>query len=166
MMDAGLRRNVCFLIVGALVAVMAMPSLAQQQGQYGRSGVLSCRMAPTIGLIVGSRQSMTCQFKSDSGGQFESYSGVMTRVGLDLGITAGGGMAWAVLTSAAVPARGGLAGVYVGASGDIALGVGVGANVLIGGSNKSVALQPVSIEGQVGVNLAVGIANLELRPTL
>lgn len=75
-------------------------------------------------------------------------------------------MAWAVMTSAAAPARGGLGGTYVGASGDIALGVGAGANVLIGGSNKSVALQPVSIEGQVGVNLALGIANLELRPTL
>ena len=73
-------------------------------------------------------------------------------------------MAWAVMTNAAVPARGGLAGNYVGASGDIALGVGVGANVLIGGSNKSVALQPVSVEGQVGVNLALGVAGLELRP--
>ena len=165
-MDSGLRRNVCCLIAGALAAAMAMPSLAQQQGQYSRSGVLSSRMAPTIGLIVGSRQTMTCQFKSDTTGQLESYSGVMTRVGLDLGITAGGGMAWAVMTSAAAPARGGLGGTYVGASGDIALGVGAGANVLIGGSNKSVALQPVSIEGQVGVNLALGIANLELRPTL
>jgi len=166
MMDSRLSRNGCFLIAGALAVAMAMPSLAQQQGQYSRSGVLSCRMAPTIGLIVGSRQTMTCQFKSDTSGQLESYSGVMTRVGLDLGITAGGGMAWAVMTSAAAPARGGLGGTYVGASGDIALGVGAGANVLIGGSNKSVALQPVSIEGQVGVNLALGIANLELRPTL
>ena len=164
-MNLGLRRNVCCLIAGALAAAMAMPSLAQQQGvQPLRSS--SCRMAPTIGLIVGSRQTMTCQFKSDTTGQLESYSGVMTRVGLDLGITAGGGMAWAVMTSAAAPARGGLGGTYVGASGDIALGVGAGANVLIGGSNKSVALQPVSIEGQVGVNLALGIANLELRPTL
>jgi hypothetical protein len=164
-MDSRLRRNGCFLVAGALAAAMAMPSLAQQQGQYSRSGVLSCRMAPTIGLIVGSRQTMTCQFKSDTG-QLENYSGVMTRVGLDLGITAGGGMAWAVMTSAAVPARGALGGTYVGASGDISLGVGAGANVLIGGSNKSVALQPVSIEGQVGVNLALGIANLELRPSL
>ena len=165
-MDSGLRRNAFLSIVAALVVVMTMPSLAQQQGQYSRSGVLSCRMAPTIGLIVGSRQTMTCQFKSDTTGQLESYSGVMTRVGLDLGITAGGGMAWAVMTSAAVPERGALGGTYVGASGDISLGVGAGANVLIGGSNKSVALQPVSIEGQVGVNLALGIANLELRPTL
>jgi hypothetical protein len=146
--------------------LIALPSLAQPQASYSRAGVLSCRMAPTIGLIVGSRQTMSCQFKPDSGGQSENYSGVMRRIGLDLGITAGGGMAWAVLMNAEFPGRGGLAGVYVGASGDIALGVGVGANVLVGGSNKSVALQPVSIEGQVGVNLAIGVANLELRSAL
>ena len=75
-------------------------------------------------------------------------------------------MAWAVLMSAQVPVRGSLTGTYVGGSGDIALGIGVGANVLIGGNNNSVALQPVSIEGQIGLNLALGIANLQLRPTL
>ena len=89
----------------------------------------------------------------------------MTRIGLDLGFTAGGQMAWAVLVSAEVPVRGGLAGTYVGGSGDIALGIGVGANLLIGGNNQSVALQPISIEGQVGLNLALGIASLQLRPT-
>jgi len=75
-------------------------------------------------------------------------------------------MGWAVLMSADMPARGGLAGTYVGGSGDISLGIGVGANALIGGSNKSVALQPLSVEGQIGINLALGIANLQLRPVL
>ena len=158
-----LKRYGCLLIAGAFVAMTAMPSRAQQQGQYNQTGVLSCRLAPTIGLIVGSRQSMACQFRPDKGGLVENYSGAITKIGLDLGITAGGAMAWAVLASAAVPVRGGLAGTYVGASGSISLGVGAGANVLIGGSNRSVALQPVSIEGSVGVNLALGVANLELR---
>jgi hypothetical protein len=71
-----------------------------------------------------------------------------------------------VLASAEIPVRGGLAGTYVGGSGDISLGIGVGANALIGGSNKAVALQPLSIEGQVGLNLALGIANLQLRSAL
>lgn len=152
------------LFAGALLALMAVPAIAQQQS-YNRSGVLSCRMAPSIGLIVGSRQTMTCEFKSDRG-MIERYSGVMSRIGLDLGVTAGGQMAWAVMASAEMPAQGGLAGTYVGGSGDISLGVGVGANALIGGSNKSVALQPLSVEGQVGINLALGIANLQLRPAL
>lgn len=166
MKEQRLKRCAGLLMVGAFVAVMAMPSRAQQQGQYTRSGTLSCRLAPTIGLIVGSRQTMTCQFRPDAGGFSENYSGAITKIGLDLGVTAGGVMGWAVLTSAAVPVRGGLAGTYVGASGSIAVGVGAGANVLIGGSNKAVALQPVSVEGQIGVNLALGVANLELRPAL
>jgi len=151
------------LFVGTVLAIMAVPVGAQQQ--YSRSGMLSCKMAPTIGLIIGSQQRMSCEFKPDRGAP-EYYSGVISRIGLDLGITAGGQMAWAVLGSAEVPVRGGLTGTYVGASGDISLGIGVGANVLIGGNNKSIALQPVSLEGQVGVNLALGIANLQLRPTL
>jgi len=153
-----------YLVGWILLSLLAGPAIAQQQ--YSRSGLLSCAMAPTIGLIVGSRQTMTCQFQPDRGGITERYAGVINRIGLDLGVTAGGAMGWAVLTSAEVPAQGGLAGTYVGASGDISLGVGVGANVMFGGSNKSVALQPISVEGQVGVNLAVGIANLQLRPTL
>ncbi len=148
----------------ALLALTAMPAAAQQQ-QYNRSGVLSCRMSPSIGLIIGSRQTMMCEFKSDRG-YIENYSGVIGRIGLDLGFTTGGQMAWAVLMTAEMPSRGGLAGTYVGGSGDISIGIGVGANALIGGSNKSVALQPLSIEGQVGLNLALGIANLQLRPAL
>ena len=159
MMKVSLKR---VLLVGAVV-IMAVPVGAQQQ--YSRSGMLSCKMAPTIGLIIGSQQRMSCEFKSDRGAS-EYYTGVMSRIGLDLGITAGGAMGWAVLGSGEVPVRGGLAGTYVGASGDISLGVGLGANVLFGGNNKSIALQPISIEGQVGVNLALGIANLQLRPTL
>jgi hypothetical protein len=152
------------VFAGIVLALTAVPVDAQQQS-YNRSGVLACRMAPTIGLIVGSRQTMSCEFKSDRG-LIERYSGVMSRIGLDLGVTAGGQMAWAVLASAGMPAQGGLAGTYVGGSGDISLGIGVGANALIGGSNKSVALQPLSVEGQVGLNLALGIANLQLRPAL
>ena len=96
------------LFAGAVLALTAVPVAAQQQS-YNRSGVLSCRMAPTIGLIIGSRQTMTCEFRSDRG-MVERYSGVMSRIGLDLGVTAGGQMAWAVLESADLPARGGLTG--------------------------------------------------------
>jgi hypothetical protein len=152
------------LIAATLLALTPAPMSAQQQ-PYNRSGLLTCVMSPTVGLIIGSRQTMTCEFKSDRG-FIERYAGVISRIGLDLGITAGGQMGWAVLMSADMPARGGLAGTYVGGSGDISLGIGVGANALIGGSNKSVALQPLSVEGQIGINLALGIANLQLRPVL
>ena len=150
------------LSIGTALALMAIPSVAQQS--YSRTGLLSCAMAPTIGLIVGSQQAMRCEFRPERGAP-EYYAGAMSRIGLDLGVTAGGQMAWAVLVSSQGPMRGGLAGTYVGGSGDIALGIGVGANVLIGGNNTSVALQPLSVEGQVGLNLALGVASLQLRPT-
>jgi hypothetical protein len=126
-------------------------------------GILSCKMGPSVGLIVGSRQRMSCRFTPEKGGAAERYEATMTRVGLDLGITAGGAMAWAVFAPTTGIPRGALAGNYGGASGDIALGVGVGANAMIGGSHKSIALQPVSVEGQVGVNVALGAAGFRLR---
>jgi hypothetical protein len=147
--------------IGAALVLMAVPPVAQQP--YSQSGLLSCAMAPTIGLIVGSQQVMRCEFRPDRGTP-EYYSGVMGRIGLDLGFTAGGQMAWAVLVNTQVPMRWALTGTYVGGSGDIALGIGVGANVLVGGNNSSVVLQPLSVEGQVGLNLALGIASLQLRP--
>ena len=156
----GLKSTVYVLGIGGALALMAVPPAAQT---YSQSGMLSCAMAPTIGLIVGSQQVMRCEFRSDRG-TLEHYAGVMSRIGLDLGITAGGAMAWAVLVNSQVPTRWALTGTYVGGSGDIALGVGVGANVLVGGNNSSVALQPLSIEGQVGLNLALGVASLQLRP--
>jgi hypothetical protein len=84
-------------------------------------------------------------------------------LGLDLGVTAGGVMAWAVFAPSTSVPHNALAGKYVGASGDLSLGVGVGANALIGGSHKTIALQPLSVEGQVGINLALGVAGMTLR---
>ena len=125
--------------------------------------MLTCRTSASIGLIVGSRQRLRCQFQSSSG-RTHNYTGVINRIGLDLGVTGGGVMVWAVLASTPTISPGALTGRFVGASGDVALGVGVGANVLIGGTRRSVSLQPLSVEGQVGVNLALGVAAMTLNP--
>src|SRR4249920_2705027 len=90
----------------------------------------------------------------------EAYVGVMGTIGLDVGITAGGVLAWGVLAPTAGPMRGKLAGTYVGASGAVGVGVGVGANLLFGGTGRSIALQPLSVEGSVGINLSLGISSL------
>ena len=147
------------MIVGTAFAATA-PAQAQE---HRRVGALTCRLAPSVGLIIGSRQRMDCRFTPSQGGRQERYFGSVTRFGLDLGITAGGVMTWAVLARTNRIGRGALAGNFVGASGDIALGVGVGANVLVGGSRRTVMLQPLSVSGQVGINLAVGVAGLTLR---
>jgi hypothetical protein len=106
---------------------------------------------------------MTCVFSVANTGKRETYQGRITRLGLDIGISAGGRMVWLVNARGdRLPPRA-LTGLYVGASGEIALGVGVGANALVGGSNKSIVLQPLSLEASVGVNLALGVAGLRLE---
>jgi hypothetical protein len=126
--------------------------------------MLTCKTSASVGLIVGSRQRLRCQYKSNQG-WVQNYSGVINRIGLDLGVTAGGVMAWGVLANTSNLTRTALNGRFVGASGDISLGLGVGANVLVGGSQKTISLQPLSVEGQVGVNLALGVAGMTLTPT-
>jgi hypothetical protein len=154
-------KNLIALAVVALAAVSVWPAVAQAPPTTN-AGTLTCKLAPSIGLIIGSRQRMACQFVPNGGFPPEAYVGVMGSLGLDIGITAGGVMAWGVLTSTAGPMRGKLAGNYVGASGAVGVGVGVGANLLFGGSNRSIALQPLSVEGTVGINLSLGISNLTL----
>ena len=148
-------------IVTALVALSVYsPSAQAQQGT--KVGTLTCNISPSIGFIIGSQQRMACRFIPDGPYPPERYLGVFGRIGLDIGITAGGVLAWGVFAPTAGPLRGALAGSYGGASGAIGLGVGVGANVLYGGSGRTFTLQPLSLEGSVGVNLALGVAGLTL----
>ena len=124
---------------------------------------MTCQLAPSIGFIVGSRQRMECSFTRANSGTVIRYTGRVTRFGLDIGITLGGVMAWTVFAKQKSVGRASLAGNYVGASGDVSFGVGVGANALIGGSQRSIMLQPLSLSGQVGINLALGVAGLRLQ---
>ena len=156
-----LRKNflLAMLSIGALCIA---PALAQPQS-WAQAGMLRCNLNPSIGFVIFGHQSMECKFQPVSG-PVQAYDGAMNTVGLDLGISGGGRFAWAVFGSASGIPNGALAGEYVGASGDIGLGVGVGANVLVGGSNRSVALQPVSLEGSMAVNAVAGLSQLKLRP--
>jgi hypothetical protein len=146
-----------------IIGFMLMDSPAYSQGASIRYGMLTCKTSASVGLIVGSRQRLRCQLKADNG-KIQNYTGTMGRLGLDVGVSGGGVMAWSVWTSTANLPSGALAGSFVGASGDASLGAGVGANVLVGGTRKSISLQPLSVEGQVGVNLALGVAKMTLTP--
>jgi hypothetical protein len=126
-------------------------------------GTLTCDISAGIGLIITSKKDVTCMFTPSQPGPREVYTGSITKFGLDLGATAGGEMVWAVF--APTDRRfGALAGNYGGASAEATVGAGVGANVLVGGSNRTVSLQPLSVQGQAGLNLAVGVAGLDLHP--
>jgi hypothetical protein len=126
-------------------------------------GTLTCRVGPGVGALIGSRRGMRCLYHPRKGGRTEQYSGTITRFGLDIGITVGGVMNWIVFVRTRVLRSGALAGHYIGASGEVSPGLGAGAKALVGGSRRSTVLQPIAVTGQVGVNLALGVAGLTLR---
>ena len=153
------------LIIAFVIAGMApFGDRAQAQGQnWTQSGMLRCKLNPSIGFVIFGHQSMECRFVPSLPGPPQIYEGALNTVGIDVGVVGAGGLAWAVLAPTSGVSAGALAGEYVGASGDIALGAGVGANVLIGGSQRSFALQPVSVEGSVALDVTLGLSALQLR---
>jgi hypothetical protein len=161
---AGLRMagNRLALAAFACVGLLTAPAVAQP-ASWTQVGMLSCRLNPSIGFIIAGHQTMECRFTQN---RFppQAYEGALNTVGLDIGISAGGLLGWAVLAPTVGVPAGALAGEYVGASGDIGVGVGVGANVLVGGSSRTFALQPVSVEGSVALNVTLGVSALKLRP--
>ena len=146
-------------IAASLLALGLLALPAHADGGV-KLGVLVCDVSGSIGLILGGSESASCTFQGPNG--VEYYKGRITQVGLDIGVTAGAVMSWAVFAPGQV-GKGALAGDYAGATADAAFAVGLGANVLVGGSQQSIALQPVSIEGQAGVNIAAGLANFQLQ---
>jgi Protein of unknown function (DUF992) len=129
----------------------------------GKAGTLTCDVEGGIGMIIASHKAMTCRFDPVAPGWVpEAYSGSIGKLGVDIGATSSSQMVWAVF-AAGSPAPGALAGDYAGATAEATFAVGLGANVLVGGSNHSIALQPLSVTGQTGLNVAGGVAVLSLR---
>jgi hypothetical protein len=149
-------------IACAFLADLVASATAQAQPPF-RVGGLTCNTGPRVGLVLGSRQDMRCVFVASATGEQYTYTGTIRRLGVDIGVTRGGTLFWAVFARNSQIGRGTLRGSYVGASGNVALGLGLGAKVLIGGSRRTITLQPLSVEGQIGINLALGVANLVLR---
>ena len=136
---------------------------AQQPMSRVQVGVLECRGGASIGFIVGSVTNLGCVLRVD-GMPEDRYVATIRKVGVDLGITEESALAWGVYAPVARLGPGDLSGNYAGVQGSATLGVGAGGNVLVGGSANSIALQPLSIQGQVGLSVAAGLESLELRP--
>jgi hypothetical protein len=155
------------LLVTLVLAALAAPADAQapvlSPAPWTQVGVLTCKLNPSIGFIIAGHQSMQCNYAPAGSGPPQAYEGAINTVGLDVGVTAGGVLAWTVFAPTQGTAAGALAGEYVGASGDVGLGVGAGANVLVGGSGRTFALQPLSLEGSIAVNITLGVSMLKLR---
>ena len=152
------------LAIFAIWGLTADFAKAQAPASWTQIGMLSCKLNPSIGFIVFGHQSMECRFTQGDRFPPQVYEGALNTVGIDLGVSAGGILGWGVFAPTAGPPPGALAGEYVGATGEIGVGLGAGVNVLIGGSGRSFALQPVSVQGSVALNVTLGLSGLQLRP--
>jgi hypothetical protein len=162
--DIFMRRslNIAGVVVTTLMASLAVAN-AQQPMTRVQVGVLECRGGASIGFIVGSVTNLGCVLRVD-GMPEDRYIATIRKVGVDLGITQESALAWGVYAPVARLGAGDLSGNYAGAQGSASVGVGLGGNALVGGSGNSIALQPLSVQGQVGLNVAAGLESLELRP--
>jgi hypothetical protein len=161
-----MHRRLLVLAAGlaAIFAVAATPADAQpRRGHYERIGTLECKVAPNVSFVVGSIRTAGCIFYPVNSRRAHRYRADIGRFGLDLNLSAGGRLIWAVHAHNRRLYPGDLRGTYTGASGNITLGLGIGGNILVGGSNNTVALQPLSGEGNVGVGLSLGVGQLHLH---
>lgn len=152
-------RKVCLAAAAALGLAFAGGQPAGAAAGI-KIGSLTCDVAGGIGMILGSSKKVACQFNGPHGVEF--YSGVINKFGLDIGVTGRQVMSWVVFAPGKV-GPGSLSGTYVGATAEATAAIGAGANVLIGGFNKSLTLQPVSVSAQTGLNVAAGVAELVLH---
>ncbi len=151
-------RSVLAAAGAATLLVGAATSVFSQSG--ANVGSLTCNVAGGIGFVFGSSKDLSCLF-TRTDGKAERYTGTIKKFGVDIGFTKEAQMVWLVFAPGSI-APGALAGSYGGATASATVGVGAGANVLIGGSSQQVTLQPVSVEGSVGLNVAAGIGAVEL----
>ena len=151
--------------VSLAIAAMLFTAGAAQAAEGGvKAGVLTCNVSGGWGFVVGSTREVNCVFAPAAAhAPGEHYAGKISKFGADIGYSSAAVMIWAVVAPATDVRPGALAGDYVGATASAAVGVGAGANVLVGGFNSSIALQPVSIEGQNGLNVAAGVAEMTLK---
>jgi Protein of unknown function (DUF992) len=151
------------ILLVAVESLFSRPTAAVAPAQAGgiKVGVLTCRVDGGVGFIIGSSKDVECVFKGTNGRR-ENYIGTMGKLGVDIGVTTDTRVAWLVFAPGKLKA-GSLKGSYQGASAEATVGIGLGANVLVGGFKKSINLQPVSVQAQTGLNIAGGLASLNLR---
>src|SRR5437588_2559881 len=152
-----------FLTFTIAIAALIAPLASANARPPVRAGILQCQGGQNVGFVVGSVTSLECVFQSE-GRRPEPYIATVRRYGLDLGITAQTQLAWAVNAPNSRISRRDLAGNYGGVGANASVGIGGGGNFLVGGPANSYALQPLSVQGQTGLNVAAGIAGLELQP--
>ena len=148
----------------AIAAIaLSVPFAAPAQAQGGvQVGTLTCNAAGSVGFIFGSTRELGCTFSGP--GLIEHYTGQISKFGVDIGFTQGGVLVWTVFAPTGQLGPGSLAGTYGGATAGATVGVGGAVNALIGGNSNTISLQPISFQGNTGLNVAAGIASMTLAP--
>jgi len=152
----------------AVAAALLATALAASPVSAGtlRLGLLTCEIDGGMGLIIASHKGLTCTFKPSKGGHRERYTGIVSKIGIDLGVTDQGSLQWAVLAASRDYEDGQLAGDYLGVNAEASIVTGGGANLLVGGFQRSFTLQPLSVQAQTGVNLALAVTSMKLFHSL
>src|SRR5437762_11947434 len=153
------------LMMGAAVlaaGALAFVGVADAAPHGVKVGTLTCNVASGWGFIFGSSKDLHCTFRPNKR-TGEHYTGSISKFGVDIGYTEGGVLVWGVFAPSSDVRAGALEGDYAGATASATVGVGLGANVLIGGPDKSIALQPLSVEGNRGLNVAAGVGAISLK---
>lgn len=158
MLKKTLIASAAALAIGAFA--LGAPANAAESGV--KVGVLTCNVDSGWGFVFGSSKDIRCNYKPDAGASAH-YTGTINKYGVDIGFTEGGVLVWTVFAPTSDVGPDALEGDYAGASASATVGVGLGANVLVGGLDKSIALQPVSIEGNTGLNIAAGVSGVTLK---
>jgi hypothetical protein len=148
-------------VAGLALGALALQAPARAADTTAKIGMMTCHVSSGWGFVFGSTRDLRCVFTG--GGRTENYAGKISKFGVDIGYQQSGVLLWAVFAPSTDLKAGALTGSYGGLTAGAAAGVGGNANVLVGGSTKSISLQPVSIEGDKGINLAVGIAAISLK---
>jgi len=151
------------LLTAALIS-LGFQGAASAEPAAHPIGMLRCNVSGGVGFVITSDRALACTFRPRHGAP-EHYLGTIRRFGLDIGVTGPGRLVWAVLgASSGMPDYFPLAGDYAGATAELSFGPGLGANALVGGNNRSIVLQPLSVNAQAGVDLAAGVGALTLEP--
>lgn len=145
------------------VSLLAILAPGAASAQSSRVGALQCHMSGGVGMILAENQALDCVFRSYAGRPPSHYIGRLTNVGANIGISGPGRMVWGVVAATRDIGPGALTGDYVGAQGSVAVGTGPGGAVLVGGSNNTISLQPISVSVGTGINVSAGLGNLSLQ---
>lgn len=148
----------------AFAGALALAAGAAHAEEGVKAGFLTCNVEGGVSFIFGSSRDMVCTYSPAAGGT-ERYKGTISKFGVDIGYVSSAVIVWGVVAPSADVAPGALAGEYAGGTAGVTVGYGLGANALIGGGSQSIALQPLSIEGNEGLNVAAGIGAMTLEAT-